>query len=96
MHLIVSWDIRSSGDRGVEIDRAMRQGLDGYSWIQPLTMFYILEITSQFDWNIIRERLLSIAQDFSGEVNFLISPVYEAETDYFIFNIPDKDFFRKA
>ncbi|MEW6001778.1 MAG: hypothetical protein AB1638_03905 [Nitrospirota bacterium] len=94
MHLIVSWRIKPSGKRFTEIDDAMRLGLDGYSWIQPLSGFYIIEIFSRLDWNVIQERLLSIAQNFSGEVNFLMSPVYDAETDYFVYHIRDDDFYR--
>jgi hypothetical protein len=74
----------------------MKQALHGYSRIQPISMFYILEIASALDWDVIQERLLSIAQNFSAEVNFLISPVYEAETDYFVYHIPDDDFYRRA
>ncbi len=96
MHLIVSWDIRASGERRAEIDGAMKQGLDGYSWIQALSSFYIVEIISQFDWNRIQERLLSITQSFADEVNFIMSPVYHEETDYFVFHIPDDNFYRQA
>jgi hypothetical protein len=58
--------------------------------------FYIVEIISQFDWNRIQERLLSIAQGFADEVNFIMSPVYHEETDYFVFHIPDDNFYRQA
>lgn len=92
MHLIVSWDIKQQGQRRMEIDCAMKKVLDGYSWIQPLAMFYIIDINSEFDWHIIQDRLLSIAQNYLSEVNFLMSPIYEEETDYFIFQIPEDDF----
>jgi hypothetical protein len=95
MHLIVSWDIGSSGERCAEIDDAMKQGLNGYSWIQPLSKFYILEIFSQLDWITIQERLLSIAQYYSDEMNFIMSPVYFEETDYFVFRIADDDFYKQ-
>jgi len=96
MHLIVSWDIEQSSRRAEEIDDAMKRGLDGYSWIQPLSGFYILEIGSALDWNLIQDRLLLIAQNFSGEVNFLMSPIYDAETDYFVYQIPDKNFYKMS
>jgi len=92
MHIIVSWDIKLDSQRREEIDNAMRLGLAGYSWIHPLSMFYILDIHSEFDWQIIQGRLLSIAQNFSSEVNFLMSPAYDEETDYFVFQIPGDDF----
>lgn len=93
MHLIVSWDIKASGERHAEIDGAMKQGLTGYSWIQPLSGFYIMEIFFPSDWIAIQERLLSAAQNFSDEVNFIMSPIYHEETDYFVFHIPDDGFY---
>lgn len=92
MHVIISWEIRAAEEKHARIDNAMRMGLAGYSWIHPLSMFYILDIPSAFDWHIIQGRLLSIAQNYSSEVNFLMSPVYDDETDYFVFSIPDDDF----
>jgi hypothetical protein len=92
MHLIISWNIEASNERRADIENAMKHGLNGYSWIQPLSSFYILEISSMSDWFAIQERLLSAAQNFSNEVNFIMSPVYHEETDYFVFHIPDRGF----
>jgi hypothetical protein len=96
MHLIASWDIKPRGERRREIDNAMKEGLYGYSWIHPLEMFYIVDLNSHLDWTIIQERFLSIAQNFMDEVNFLMSPVYEEEAGYFVFQIPDGDFYKMS
>ena len=96
MHLIVSWKIEETSEKSTEIDDAMKQGLGGYSWIQPLSGFYIMEIYSQLDWITIQERLLSIAAYYFDEMNFIMSPVYYEETDYFVFRIPDDNFYRRT
>lgn len=96
MHVIVSWDIKPQGVRRNEINNAMKEGLLGYSWIHPLDTFYIVDLNSDLDWPVIQGRFLSIAQHFSDEVNFLISPVYEEETKYFVFHIPDHDFYKMS
>ncbi len=96
MHLIVSWKIEETSEKSTEIDDAMKQGLNGYPWIQPLSKFYILEIFSPVDWIVIQERLLSIAQNFPEEVNFIMSPIYHEETDYFAFRIPENNFYRRT
>jgi len=95
MHLIVSWDIKSDTERSTEINSAMREGISGYSWIQPISDFYIVEVSSGFDWEFIKGNLLRTAEKYSGEVCFLMSPLYECDTDYFVSHIPDNDFYRQ-
>lgn len=72
----------------------MLEGLNGYPWLRLLSSFYILDIDSQSDWNVIHERLLSAAERFRGEVNFLMSPIYDFDSDYFVYDMPEKNFYR--
>jgi hypothetical protein len=90
----VSWELRSQGNRRLEINNAMMEGLYGYSWLRLLSSFYILDIDSEHDWNVIHERLLSAAVRFKGEVNFLMSPIYDFDSDYFVYEMPEKDFYQ--
>jgi len=78
----------------MEINNAMFDGLHGYSWLRMLSSFYILDIDSERDWNVIHERLLSTAEKFKGEVNFLMSPIYDFDSDYFVYEMPEKDFYQ--
>ena len=94
MHFVVSWDIQSQGTDEQEINRTMIGGLHGYSWLRLLSTFYILEVDSGHDWQTIQSRLLSIAQQYAGEVNFLMSPLYEFDSDYFVYKMPETDFFK--
>jgi hypothetical protein len=94
MHFVVSWDIKSQGTRWTEINNAMKEGLGGYSWVNPLTLFYIVEVHYEHDWDLINNNLFSVAERFPGEVNFIMSPIHDFESDYFIYKMPDKDFYK--
>jgi hypothetical protein len=87
----VSWELKAQGNRKVEINNAMLEGLRGYSWLRMLSSFYILDIDSQHDWNMIHERLLATAEQFKGEINFLMSPIYDFDSDYFVYEMPEDD-----
>jgi hypothetical protein len=94
MHFVVAWETQSQGERWNEINSAMEEGLLGYSWIRLLRMFYVVDIDSDDDWNIVHEKLLAIAAHFSGEVNFLMSPIYDLDSNYFVYEMPDKGFYQ--
>ena len=94
MHFVVAWETKSSGERQNEINDAMLAGLVGYAWIRLLSAFYILDIDADRDWHVIHERLLAVAQRYSDEVNFLMSPIYEFDSDYFVYQIPDKGYYQ--
>ena len=94
MHFVVSWELKPQGKRSGEINSAMLEGLSGCSWLRMLSSFYIVDIDSERDWNVIHERLLATAERFKGEVNFLMSPIYDFDSDYFIYEMPGRDFYR--
>lgn len=94
MHFVISWEIKPGGEQRTEINDAMLTGLVGYSWIRLLSAFYVLDIDAERDWSVIHERLLAVAQRYSGEVNFLMSPIYEFDSDYFVYEMPDKGFYK--
>jgi hypothetical protein len=96
MHFIVSWEITSCGKRLEEINNAMLAGIHGYSWIRLLSAFYVLDIEYESDWTVIHEKLLSIAGRFSGEVNFLMSPIYDLDSDFFIYQMPQEGYYKET
>jgi Cu/Ag efflux pump CusA len=91
MHFLVAWDIRSQGSCWKEINTAMREGIRAYSWIHPLGTVYILNIHTLNARESVKEKLNSVADMFPGEVNFLISPLYTAESDYYIHTVCEED-----
>ena len=94
MHFVISWDLRAEKNRWAEINNAMLEGLKGHEWIRLLPAFYILQIGSEQDWQVIQENLLSVAQRYSGEVNFLMGPIYDSDSNFFVYQIPENDFYR--
>jgi hypothetical protein len=96
MHFVVSWDIKPDVSRQEEISSALMESLRGYSWLRLLKALYIVEIESGQDWNRIQENLLSAAQRYPGEVNFLMSPIYDCDSNFFVYDMPDEDFFKNT
>ena len=94
MHFIVSWDAKSGGILSTEINDAMIGSLYGYSWIRLLNAFYIVDIDFGQDWNIIQEKMLSAAQRYAGQINFLMSPIYDRDSNFFVYDMPDEDFYK--
>ena len=96
MHFIVSWDLRPKENPAEKIGNALMECLRGYSWIRLLKTFYIVDIDSGQDWNVIQAKMLSAAQRYPGEVNFLMSPIYDCDSNFFVFDMPDEDFFKNT
>jgi hypothetical protein len=94
MHFIVSWDTKSGEILSPEMNDALIGSLYGYSWIRLLNAFYIVDIYSGQDWNIIQEKLLSAAQRYTGKINFLMSPIYDCDSNFFVYDMPNEDFYK--
>jgi len=77
MHFVVFWEIKPEEQRWTEINHAMEEVLSSYSWICPLTTFYIVKVNFQSDWDFIYGNLATLAKRYSGEVNFVMSPLME-------------------
>ena len=74
MHIIVSWDIKTEQPKWNEVDEKMKAGLVGYSWVRPLTTFYVIRISTETDRQRIRDRLLEVAKSAGVVVHFIVSP----------------------
>ena len=94
MHFVVAWESETQDNRWNEINKNLENSLSGYSWLRLLRTFYILEIDEERDWHIVHERLLAVAAHFPGEFNFLMSPIYDLDSNYFVYEMPDKGFYR--
>jgi len=94
MHFVVAWESQAQGERWSEITMTLEEGFAGYSWIRLLRSFYVIEIGFEADWSTIHERLLGIADHFPGEFNFLMGPIYDLDSNYFVYEMPDKGYYR--
>lgn len=77
MHCVVSWDITESAgypSRSV-IDAMMVAAFQPYPKVHVLSTFYVVGLPGQPDYNWLQTRLTSIAQQYHGRVNFVMTPL---------------------
>ena len=75
MHIAVTWDISASGNRWKEINDQMREVLRPFSWVRPLTTFFVVRVSGRGDQDSIRNGLLAVAKSVSEQVHFVVSPI---------------------
>ena len=74
MHVVVSWDIKTTAPRWDVIDGMMRAALKPHSWVRPLSTFYIVRVASETERIALKLRLLEVVTDVPERVHFLVSP----------------------
>ena len=74
MHVVVSWDIKASGERWTQIDTMMKEALQPYSCVQPLSTFYIVQINETNDQRVIYQSLKALTESFPEKVQFVMTP----------------------
>lgn len=74
MHVVVSWDIAAQGDRWTQINDQLRTQLTQYSWVKPLSTFYIVPITAAWQRDHIISALNQVGQQH-GDVSVVVTPV---------------------
>ena len=77
MHFIVSWDIQSEDKEWDEINAQLQECLEDYSWVRPLSTFYIVRVTGQEEWKGIKENLQAVAESSTAKTHFVISPLMD-------------------
>lgn len=75
MHIAVTWDISASGARWNEINDQMREVLRPFSWVRPLTTFFVVRVNRGGDRDTIRDGLVAIAKSVAEQVHFVVSPI---------------------
>ena len=75
MHIVVSWDITEGPDR-TQISDQMVLILKPYSWVRPLTTFYILQ-TDAIGREAIIAGLTSITRRYPNRIRFVVSPLMQ-------------------
>ena len=78
MHVVVSWDIKASGERWTQIDTMMREALHAYSCVQPLPTFHIVHINGANDQRIIHQSLTALTESLPEKVYFVMTPAMAA------------------
>lgn len=77
MHITVSWDISAAGGEIASITERLISVFKPYSWIRPLSNFYVIKLTDAAQRERIHAELLTAARSSPNTVLFLVSPVIE-------------------
>jgi len=78
MHFVVSWDIKTSTEpRRGEIATALKNCLKPYSWVRPLTTFYIVSVSSQQVWGTILQCFQAVCLRYKDEIHLVMSPLMQ-------------------
>lgn len=75
MHFALSWDITAENNRWKEINDQMHAVVAAYSWVKPLTTFYIVKVASQAEWDKILNTLGTIAKENKEKIHFVMTPL---------------------
>jgi hypothetical protein len=82
MHCIISWDISKENPEWEELNDTMKKCFSGYSWVKPLSTFYIVKIDDTSERDTIKEAMVKVCRKNSKKINFIISPVLEGSGVY--------------
>jgi hypothetical protein len=74
VQVILSWDISAEGERWKEIDAALRDMIQPYSWVRPLKNVYVLKMHSVEQRNVLTKQMQDYARSSREKVYFLVSP----------------------
>lgn len=78
MHITVSWDIKNCDmDEWNELNDNLKKTFKNYSWVKPLSTYYIVQINDFDDRKIIRQELINLCKINKGKINVIISPIIE-------------------
>ncbi|WP_422450692.1 MULTISPECIES: hypothetical protein [unclassified Endozoicomonas] len=79
MHLAISWDISAQNPQWDQLNNQMLAVLSPYSWVRPLSTFYVVRVNGEVDRHNIFNGLTAVAQSSTmNQINFLISPLMSA------------------
>ena len=79
MHIIISWDIKNSdsSDEWDFLNEELRECIKEYSWVKPLSTFYIIKLDSENERKKIRNSIITLCKKNKGKMNVVISPILE-------------------
>ena len=77
LHIAISWDITANGDRWTTLNQQMLEVLKPYSWVRPLSTFYIVQIHTESARGAMHSALESVAKAAPERIHFLISPAMQ-------------------
>jgi hypothetical protein len=80
MHFVVHWGPQTGNNVGAAAQADLRKVLAPYSWVQPITNFYIVNVVSSAQYQQVATALNTTAQKYPTQVHLIISPPMTAGT----------------
>lgn len=78
MYFTVSWDISASQPIWSQIDEQMRNCFKNLPQVRPVNTYYMVKVNSADQYNQIHKNLLTIAQQSTVKIHFIMSPLLNA------------------
>lgn len=77
LHIAISWDISATDDRWTALNDQLLAVLKPYSWVRPLSTFYIVQIHTESARKTIQSALEAVAKAAPEQIHVLISPAMQ-------------------
>lgn len=76
MHFVVSYDItnRANNNRA-EWEERIREVIQTYSWVRPLTTFFVIQVADAYHRQIIVDGLTRVSNAALGDIHFVATPL---------------------
>lgn len=74
MHFVVHWEFPRADVVNTTIEAELQVALRPYSWVRPMTNFYVVNVPSSDQYNALAGALQHIATKYSANVHLIISP----------------------
>ena len=78
MHVVVAWEIKIPlGTERSQLAKSLRECLEGFSWVRPLSGLYIVQVDDDVERDLIKSNLMEVSKANPGKLRLIISPVMD-------------------
>ena len=78
MHVMAAWDVGGGGRVPAEVNRVVKEALEGYSWVRPMRGVAIVRVRDLEDRDEVVERLIEAVEQLEKardvDVKLVVSP----------------------
>lgn len=75
MHFVFSYDLSvDAGQRRTQIVNEIEQIINVHRNVRRLSTFYIIHVNNNQEWDLLREKLVNLAQKIPERLHFIMTP----------------------
>lgn len=74
MHVMICWEVKSTGPKSLETAKLMKAALDGYSWVRPIKNVYIVKVATAEERGALKDSLIAAIKESGEKVHLVITP----------------------